>query len=85
MQPALRFNSVVTNVVRMGKISNRSGEGGVVGCAKVPVSEGVHHGSRDILLLGDDSLVLARNCLKSKRAFRRHNTISRPSASHLLE
>ena len=61
------------------KIRNRSGEGSVVGFAKVPVNGGARHGSMDVLLLGEDSMMLARNCLKSKGVIDRHNAISRRS------
>ena len=68
MQPALRFNNIVSNAVSMIKISNGSCQGGLVSCAKVTIAKGSHDGGNDVLLLGDQALMLALNGLEPNGA-----------------
>ena len=48
----------------MIKNQHGSGQGGVVSCAKVRIVEGAHGGGRDVLLLGDHTLMLDLNGLE---------------------
>ena len=66
MQPAVRFNDIVSNVMSMIKISNGRGQGDIVSFVEVPISKRPRDGGNNVLLLGDQALVHALNRLESK-------------------